>query len=441
MFGSAETLGTGGASATGSVTSSSTSTGGGGDGGSGAGGSGGAPVICSSLDLTGPPASTSLMFTDEHTTRPRLALATAEGDLAMMVVAREPADPLFEHIRNVHMAFEPWGAWPPSFEKEYGLCFFCGRSFALAPAMPSLQPAIASFAGPSKGAEFPTMFFFRQIEPFVGYDYYPTADLTEGFGDSEVRGLARGPWAHLAAWENEAGPYRFLNLSLIDSASPVQDVFTGVACGNMPFPADVATTDEGFLIATASGRPFSTCNEDDGTPGPPDALQVIRFDTNTLKTSLTFEIQEPDPLAHISLAAASKGAWLVYQNNGQSAFQPPPVQAVRLDETGAMAGPVFQITADGETQGPIAATSMGSGLAVAWPVGSPDSPALAVGLFSASGEKVASALIEVGPYALHGGVLSLLASPDGKHVLLAWADGVPGELAVTHVARFSCGGE
>jgi hypothetical protein len=222
----------------------------------------------------------------------------------------------------------------------------------------------------------------------------------------------------------------------------VVETFHGIACADAPFPAASIPTKEGFLVAAASGRPFDSCQNDDGIPGPAKEVQVSRLVLGPGEFTPTTSFEEPDPIAHLALAKAAEGGWLVWQSNGQSALQSPPIRAVRLDDSGALASPIFDVTQDGQSSMPFAAAALGPWLAVAWVDAlDPSYPTLQLHLFDEKGTLVTGASHYTAPSWLYDASLSLLPSPDGRHLLLAWADYQPGGpfAAVTRVARFSCG--
>lgn len=409
------------------------------------GGAGGAPAACDALVLSGEPI-TPEAEPFEHGLRPRLVPAAGDGSLVSVVVARQAVEgPAVPPARITRAEVAPWGAWPSTLGTEYQVCSFGGEAFAAAPAMPDARPGIAAlFYLPT--AQFPSdMYLAPVVSARTSYDPFPDGVQWDAWEPAFAAALARGGEGHLAAYElvlgGVSGTATYLGVSLVGAASLDVQPIDPVACAEAPFPADAAPIAGGFLVAAASGRPFGTCQRDDGVPGPADELQVIRIEEATHQTSLSASFQERDPLAHVALAAGGGGAWVVWQASGASALQPPPVRAMRLDEAGAPAGSVFQVTAEGATAGPIAAAALGSWLAVAWVDAiDPSFPTLRVDLFDEAGAFRTGTSISTAPSWLFDASLSLLASPDGTQLLLAWSDVAASgmEAAAVRVARFSC---
>jgi hypothetical protein len=422
-------------SATSTTSSSTTSTG---------SGVGGAPA-CDDLFLSGNPiTSDAPLF--EMATRPRLVPATDGGKLVSVVLARQLNEgPTWPPTRIVHAQIEPWDVWPESLGAEYQVCSFGGDAFEAAPALPAEQPGFATLFYLPTG-QFPSdMYLAPAVSPGASYDPFPQGTQWDAWEPAWGVALARGSAGHLAAHEYTVGngpnPPTFLDVALVDAATPGVTVVPGVTCANTPFPAAAVPTSGGFLVATAAGRAFGACFDDDGAPGPADEVQVIRVDQASGQLTLSASFQDPDPIAHLALAGRADGAWLVWQNNGQSALQPPPVQAVRLDASGAVAGSIFQVTKDGETDRPFAAAALGPWLAVAW-IAAFDASAsvIHVDLFDESGAFVIGTSITTAPFGAPATSLSLLASPGDNQLLLAWAGIVPSPSvqATLQVARISC---
>lgn len=385
---------------------------------------------------------------DEHESRPRLVPATEDASLVSVALGRQMAEgPASPPIRIVHAEFAPWGEWPSSLGQEYQVFWSGGDSYAVAPAAPGSQPGLAALFYLPTG-DFPSdMYLAPLVKAQAEYDWYPEGVQWDAWEPAWATALARGSSGHLAAYQlglgGGRGPDTHLSLALVDATAGVK-VIDHVACADARFPAETVPVKGGFLVATASGRPFGTCSLGDEIPGPADEIQVTWVVEATGELVLGATFQEPDPLAHIAhiaLARRPEGAWLVWQSNGASAFQPPPVRAVRLAELGGVAGSVFQVTDDGETTGPIAAAALGKKLAVAWvDAADPSFPAIRVELFDEAGALVTSTSVLLGPAWIYEPSLSLLPSPDGSKLLLSWPDLDSSGAAVSRVrvARFTC---
>ena len=422
----------GGSTVSTSVTASSTS--------ASSSGSGGAPFECSSLFLSGSPITYGVSEA-EHGSRPALVPTTDDGAEVSVVHARTAVDDTSgAPPRIANVTFSPWGKWPSGLGGEHQVSWLGGERFAVAPAWPAAQPGVATiFFLPTDA--FPSdIYFAPSAAPDQSYDPHPPGVSWNAWEPAAVVALARGSSFHLAAHQIGLASATFMTLVLVDEmlgAVPIHDV----TCASAPFPADIVTTASGFLVASASGRAFGACPLDDGIPGPADQLQVMKLDEAGKQLSLSFAFDEPDPLAHVVLAKAPHGAWVVWQNDGSSAFQPAPVRAVRLDEQGAPLGAVFAVVGDGQTSGPIAAAGVGPLLAVAWVDAlDPSTPTLRLDLFDESGAWVSGSSVNTAPSWLHDPSLSLLPSPDARSILLAWSDRDAPAPAAVRVARFSCAG-
>ena len=414
-------------------TSSSSST-------SSSSGPGGAPPTCDELALTGPPITYDATF--EHGWRPSLVPATEDGSLVSLAFWQQPPEgPAIPPLRLSNVTFEPWGAWPVGLGPAYDVLSYYADSFAVAPAMPSSQPGFATLFYIPTGSFPSDMGLAPAAAPKTHYDPFPTPiEQWDSFEPGWAVALARGAQGHLALYEG-GGPYTFLGITHV--TPNVVETYHGIACADAPFPAASIPTKDGFLVAAASGRPFDACVNDDGIPGPAKEVQVSRLALGTGEFTPTTSFEEPDPIAHLVLAKAAEGGWLVWQSNGESALQPPPIHAVRLDESGAPSSPIFNVTQDGQSSMPFAAAALGPLLAVAWVDAlDPSSPTLQLQLFDEKGTFVTGASHSTAPSWLYDASLSLHPSPDGRHLLLAWADYQSGGpfAAVTRVARFSCGG-
>jgi hypothetical protein len=216
-------------------------------------------------------------------------------------------------------------------------------------------------------------------------------------------------------------------------------VVNDVACASAPFTADVIPTKGGFLVATAAGSAFGQCTLGDSDPGLANDLQILKVDEATKEITVMALFEGVDPLAHVALAKRPEGAWVVWQETGASSLQPPPIRAALLDESGSQAGPLVNITSDGQTNGPFAAAALGERLAVAWiDALDPSTPTIRLDLFNEEGSFVAGTSLGTGPAWLYDASLSLLASPDATQLLIAWTDMEPPAPANVRVARFSC---
>lgn len=407
---------------------------------SSSGGSGGEAPICDVLVLSGPPITYDPSF--EHASRPRLVPASEDRSRVSMVMTRQSLEsPSPTPLRATNVTFAPWDAWPSGLGPDYQVLGWGADSLAVAPAWPPSKPGFALLHYVLTGAFPSDMALAASVAPETDYESFPPSVQWDGWEPAWAVALARGAKGHLAAYQFGGGPYTYLTLGLVGTGGVT--VLSDAACANMPFPADVAPTQGGFLVASASGRAFGSCPDDDGIPGPPNRVQIARLDDDTASFTLATEYQDPDPISQVALAQGGQDTWVVWQNTGASAFEPPSIRAQRLTATGAPSGPIFDVTSSGATSGPFAAASLGPWLAVAW-VDSidPSTPTLRLDLFDDNGARVAGSSYNTAPFWLYEPSLSLLSSPDGRSLLLAWSDHDGGgtSAAIARVARFSCMG-
>jgi hypothetical protein len=283
------------------------------------------------------------------------------------------------------------------------------------------------------------MYFAPAVAPKVAYSPYPLGVSWDAWEPAWTSALARGASGHAALYQLGYGLSAFLSVALVDAASQNVYVLNDMACANAPFAADIVPTKGGYVIASASGYPFGSCSPDVGIPGDASFLQLMMLNEEAGSISQVAGFPGTDRIAHIELAERSEGPWVVWQDTGESAETPPPIRAVRLDEIGEPHTGVVPLTKDGETTGPFAAAMLGDRLAVAWlnSINAGD-PLITLALFDEAGAQVTSTLLDVAAPFPYDASLSLLASPDGKDILLAWSDITMNGPAVVRVARFSC---
>lgn len=402
---------------------------------SGVGGAGGsAPLDCPALAVSGQPISyTSAAAL--HGARP--ALVRVNDTSVMAIFAREPInDPLNPPATLGDVVFDPWGLWPQSLGSVVQISSIGGVAFSAAEGLDDATAAVMYSLAPEGGP--PEMFLAPRVKPGQFYDPSPDGVLWSSGGAGLPATLARGNEGHLAAAEVAFPTGSFLRLAHVSEAGQVV-LFSDVACAEAPFPTDSLGVSAGYLVATADGRDFGACDDDNGIPGPAKHLRVLFVDPGGAPPQLAASFEGVDPIAHVALAARPGGAWLAWQESGASARVPPRVHAIALDEFGAIVGPTIDLTTDGETSGPIAITGLGDHLAAAWVQGPDvDFGALRLGLFDTVGTLLASStFVELESF-LYQPSLSLLGSDDGKQLLLSWSALGPAGPAMVQVARFSC---
>jgi hypothetical protein len=420
----------------------------GGSGSSGASGSTSATTSTTSSGAGGPPLTCELLLTGapltykpsppEHASRPALVPVSSDGSIVSVVFAGK--DPMFDTFSRIaSVTLSPWESWPESLGEAFKACYIGGETFAASPSMAPGPPSFSLLFYQLTNA-FPSDMFLAPITGITSDGSYPMGVSWDAWEPAWPVALARSAARYLAAYELQLGATAtLLNVGLVEPSTLEVSVISDVACANAPFPAHAVPAEGGFLVATAAGRPFGACPLDDGVNGPPSEVQVIKVDELTKSLTLTASFQGFDPLAHVALAKLPKGAWLAWQENGESAFTPPPIAAVLLDEAGSPVSPTITLTGTGYTTIPFAATALGPWLAVAWyDAISPDWPAIWLSLFDEMGALMTSTSLAMAPNLYDGSPPSLLASPDGTALLLAWSDWNLAEPAAMHVARFSC---
>lgn len=395
---------------------------------------GGLPSTCPNLGITGQ-AISYVSAAALHGARPRLVRASATE--TMVVFAREAInDPANPPPTIGSVVFEPWGVWPQSLGSVVQVAAFGGEGFAAAPGAAEPSAAVLFFL---PTGQFPSdMYLAPTVAPNSYYDPYPDGISWDAWEPAWATALARGAGGHLAAFQVGFPSGTFLRAELVSDNLTLTEL-GDLACADAPFPADLTEVASGYLLATANGREFGSCNDDDGIPGPATRLHVMRIDPAVGSAPLSAAFEGVDRMAHVALARSFGGAWLAWQESGESAFAPPPIHAVALDDYGGVAGSVFDVTSDGQTSGPLAIADLGGLLAIAWVDNlDPGTPSFQIDLFDAEGAKVASSSYQSPESFLYDPSLSMLASDDGRNLLLSWSALGPAGPAMVEVLRLSC---
>lgn len=413
--------------------------GGSGAGGNGAGGSGGAPLgpQCPALVAAGAPITFDAPSPAHHQDLPTLLPLDAAGVAVVFAhnPVEAPADVLVE-IR--HASFAPWGLWPTSLGVAITTAEIGGQVYTAAPTDATGFALELQNVGSGGKLEYGSVSFAPLALAGKSYSPAPPSFPISGFVGSYAAFAARVHGGHLVGHQALSGtPYELI-LSLTDSGG-VKQVWSEAACATDRMLADAVGLGLGGLVAFDSGRPFGLCMGD-GLPGPPTELQIGSFTPGQPLVHGT-TVKLTDPLRSLHLTERSDGAWVVWQENGASAFTPPPIQAMRVDVNGAPASSPIAVNGGG-TIGPTAATRLGDGVAVAWIDSTePSAPTLLFQVIEASGELGAAASLPTLEAWQTGDRISLLGSADGRSLLLAWS-GMPDPggdaLRRVYVARFDC---
>jgi hypothetical protein len=361
-------------------------------------------------------------------------------DAARVMLFHTRVDDLSE-VRTVRAAtFDAWGAWPDDLGEGLPIMSplrdgFLATSGANADAAlflplfsPGPQGATASILAPSvlpatSSTEVPFKFLF---------------DLSNAPGNpaSFARSAATGRFS--AGWSVESEGTSFVGHLLVDAAGdPLGGPWFESGCAIGDVHAATLPTSDGFVVATSSGRPRSTCLNDDGIPGPAVRLQTGALRADGAAIEWPYERVESEPIAALALAARPGGAWLVSQTDGSTSLVPPAVFATPLDDVGVPVGAPVVLVEDDRATGTIAVAPFGSGFALAWVESLlPTSPRIAVRLFDTDGSLRAEGSLDTASAFLAPGRISLVTSPNTDALVVAWQTFEP-EPRVT-AARFAC---
>ncbi len=413
-------------SSTGGTTSTVTTGGGGGDGcESGGAGAGGSIVVdCSILEVKGPPAflEGGFGFNEHH---PLWVPSSDDGQQVTLLTSQQQAEGPEGDIpptRVMHTTLQPWKAFPSGgalgptdmADAEGGTMFTGGRAaggkFAL---------LFANATPPGDGLRFSSQFVPFESTPPLSEEVSSTADL--------ALFAVKGPCGHLLGMES-------IGVSGGADGYVVETVFVGndgsltgpatLGCATGAMFADAVPWDGGWLVALSNGGPFGGGGGECPDPGLewPDDVQIVFTDGKTFTETGT--VGAPGGATDVKMAARSDGAWVVVGT--------PPGQVVNGMFLGA------RITQGGEVDkmfpvgggdpnlenpmnGTLTAASLGDQLAVAWiDFGGDKGPFIHVKVFDPDGNPTGQAQVFAGTSLM--GAPSLLGSPSGAELVLAWAE-------------------
>jgi len=421
--------GTGGSSSSSSSTSSS-GTGGAG----GTGGTGGSGWICPSLVLAGPPVGVeSPPF--GHEQRPQIVL-TEEGNEAVTVLFEwmpvESPGPVPSEIR--HVTLDPWSTWPPATAPaSFVATTEGGHSFAAARSLGSQLAVLYAQGTPNQSTG---VVFTEQVMPDVDGAGSQIEVDSQG---RRARFAAYMPGTtHLVGYARPApgGPGSGRELDVTWVHSPPSETLVEppwvAGCVDGPVHADGIATPDGWLVARATS--FGPCEP--GVPAePPLTLNVSWFAGSNLEALMT-ELPGSEPLSLVELAPRGDGAWLVWRRSPDNMVG--ALEGARLDGQGALVGEAVTLVGQGSEPRWLDIDGVGDGLAVVWIdtiVNGP--PLVAVAAFGGAGDLQAEELVPTTGWA--GGEPAIIASPDGRSLLVAWSeqlgDGIADEMML---ARLDC---
>lgn len=389
----------------------------GGSGGTGGtGGAGGVPA----------PTCTALALTDVAPLAPaaaRLELAAASADGQLAVALLQDGDAL------VTRALQPWSAWPPPFGDPFVLEVGPGGDFAVARAP---YGKLAVLAHRDDAAEGSGLFFMPDVGPAAeGAEFWAlvapearAAAVSQGYPAPPVA-FNVGFLSELLLWDEPSAAGHELRHAVSTWSTAyltgwVEHAEPALACAPAPLTgARAARTGTRWLVAVA-GAP-GPCS--DAPPPPPTSLVIQRLawgpeDAVDWTVDLTAEVERDDPIALTRIAAAAGGAYALVAD--------------------ASAGALLHLTAEGdvlaqlELEGAPALaelTALEDWLVTALvPTEQPD----VLRLSARDVDGVITASLDV-PLDGPATGLSLLPSPDGGALLVAWS--TP---SGAHVARLGC---
>lgn len=414
--GTSGTTGGGPAGGSGGVTMGS-----GGSGGITTGGSGGAAGLCEALFVHEPPAFLESGF-GYHERRPTWTFSDDSGEQVTLVSSRQPTEgPGGGDFPTsiVHTTLAPWGTFPSG--QPLGPTDLAepegGETFAAARA-PQSQFGLLFSNTLSGGAG---LRFSAGYQPFNSIQ--PNSTLLSP-NAQEALFLSQGPDGHLGGMLLEGasggGSSYLFQAAWIDKNG---DTTGGVdlGCGSGPLLADAVHIGEKWLLAYSVGDLFGGDCLDPGLSWPDEVQLAV---TDGVNYTLGDWIPAPGGATDVKAAKAKDGAWVVVGT--------PPGQVVNgmfvaARVTPDPAAPIIFAVVGGEPGGEIprsgtlAVAGLGDQLAVAFVDDSGDKgPFLHVLIVNEDGIRVASE--DIFPGTSFSGAPSLLASPDGQSLLLAWAE-------------------
>jgi hypothetical protein len=402
------------------------------------GGAGGAPISCDTVVLDGLPRSPATHIGGAEQGAPRLVPIEADASRAALVY--EEAEQLsFGTPKSASVALEtPWGAWPDSLATSglhfdhTGMSVGGGESGRISLLTREL----------SNPAVVPTgMFLWTPTAGQPGSEGQFFDDLSIG----APRLVAAGQSDWIAGFSlSTGGASERLALARLTSPIPSSTFAGDFACAkDAPLSGAALPWGEGYLLAISNGRPFGTCSDDQFSDSAPERLQVVLLPGPVNAPVLQAEYAESGTHVHQVLAAPSAtGAWLAWERVPPGFEADPPaerrlqlfqIDAAGLPKTGKI------ITLDlGITGTPIGLATVGDLPVLATFRDSGDGGVVDVSVFGELGEPLGQITLPPEDGLFLELTVSLLGSPSGGHVLVAW--GETGAQRRVRVARLACAG-
>jgi hypothetical protein len=408
---------------------------------SGGGGAGGAVSgVCDGLVVDGPPLSPTPLVGNKQAA-PWLARTAKDGGAAALVYL-ETENQLGGFWQSSSAALpDAWGAWPAALGPSaiHGLT----NGFAIGPGEDGRFSMLTSDEPNDAGG--PTgMVMWAPKAGVSGAEGQFFDDVLPGF---PVLASSNGD-GHLAGFQRVVGgDLHHLELGWVTLGGPQLSFYDPAACSIFaPLSGEAIPVGEGFLAAFSSGRPFGSCLTDQFPDGPPTRVQIVTIPGHPVNPTLMSEYDQPDQYVfQTHLAPTAGGAWAAWE---RIPFEPPfqrRIQLVRLDATGVPGGGAILEVGYGTVAAPFAIAGLGKRVAFATMVEASEAgPHVSVWLLDEDGSPLGQAAFQAEPGFFLDYSVTLLASPAGDHLLVAWSESsaINNDDRRVVVARLACtGGE
>jgi hypothetical protein len=383
------------------------------------------------LQIDGPELDVATLES-EAALRPRLTI-DADGQVGIVFEVERVLGPVAVPPRISMVSFGAWGAWPAALPSSTDLAIAGGDNFVVSSGSASgfamawtqkvdiSQNENGQFLAASIGPSTPTY----AGAPFLTTTSEPA--FVSGLSTSTTYGFLNPVGANDGA----------LAISVDVGGGPAITT-TASGCATQAMVASGQPLADRALVAFSSSRTYGDCGLDDGVDSTPTHLQIVSLEASgkaTLGTDLTMSSE----VRALATAPRSDGMWVVTDLDYSSALVAGPIGAMRVDATGAVASPMLSITQTAEYEGPVAASSLADRLLFAYQPSLQTKPAgIRVELIDDTGILTTA---QIAPATLLiDSDMSVLGSPDGTHVLVAWADltGDGQQAGKVHVARLAC---
>lgn len=407
---------------TGGSSGAAGASGAGGSAGSATGGTGGAactPVerVLPVVEVEGTP--------ETFDANPRLVPSSDDGQQVTLAFARMPVEGPAWSTRIHHTPLRPWQTWPDSPVGPLHDSF----------AHPDLQQAFA--VGQSPGSRFGLLVSHVSSASFApvvdpgGASVGPTTTVD---GSSPL--FVRHGWGgHLLGTLGESG--EVLATVVVPAPGPeeawIPTSTTVLGCADMAPVSSAEKYGADWLVALSNGQNTvgAGCAPTQDGPGLPNRLDVVRVDPGG-SAAYVLGLQEDAPIAQLVTAPHPNGIWVLWT---VATGAPSPIRLARFEPgTGGLIGP-YVVTEDFSPN--FDAVAWDGRLAVVWHDALDSQPALTVAVLDDAGAELATGSVEVDAAV---GSLSMVGSPDGESVLVAWTGWPTPELGSSRVqlARIDC---